>query len=77
MLHAGKGIARDEVAALRWFDEAARNGHAAAQYILGAMYRAGTNLTQDLDEARRWFRLAAAQGHEQARAALAALSAGG
>lgn len=41
-------------------------GHADAQYILGAMYRRGEGVERDHIEAYAWYNLAVAQGHKSA-----------
>ena len=45
----------------------AEQGHAEAQFTLGAMYAAGEGVPQDFVEAVRWYRLAAEQGHAWAQ----------
>lgn len=49
---------------------AAKQGYAAAQDILGAMYHDGRGVTQDYAEAVRWFRTAAEQGYAEAQSHL-------
>jgi len=53
--------------AARWFFEAARRGHADAQYHLGLLFYAGTGVEKNTDEALKWIRRAADNGHEAAR----------
>lgn len=53
--------------AARWFFEAARRGHADAQYHLGLLFYAGTGVQKNPDEAMKWIRRAADNGHEAAR----------
>lgn len=67
------GQGADLVAAARWYEEAARQGHAAAQYALGNMHLMGEGVEQDDGEAARWHERAAAQGHAAARLNLAKL----
>jgi TPR repeat protein len=45
----------------------AEQGHAAAQFYVGAIYRRGQVVPRDETEAARWFRLAAVQGHGDAQ----------
>jgi len=61
-LHRGRGIARDEAAARRWFDAAAASGDALAQYWLGRKHDAGEQFSQDYRRAADWYRKAAGQG---------------
>ena len=77
MYRAGKGLPQDDTEALKWFLEAAGNGHASAQYSLGYMYRSGKGVTRGVEEAVRWYRIAADQGHPEARADLVTLSPDG
>jgi uncharacterized protein len=53
--------------AAQWYFEAARQGHAEAQYSLGILFLTGGGLTQSVAEARRWIERAAAQGHADAK----------
>lgn len=53
--------------AARWFFEAARRGHADAQYHLGLLFYAGTGVEKNAAEALKWIRRAADNGHEAAR----------
>lgn len=67
------GQGADLTAAARWYEEAARQGHAAAQYALGNMHLMGEGVEQDDGAAARWHERAAAQGHAAARLNLAKL----
>jgi uncharacterized protein len=55
-----------QVALKEWLP-LAEQGHAAAQYNLGQMYRNGNGVAQDYAEAVRWYRLAAEQGYANAQ----------
>jgi len=55
--------------AFRWFELAAQQNHAEAQFSLGVMYRSGQGVPVDKSKAYTWFNLASAQGHERAREA--------
>jgi len=54
----------------RWYEKAADQGHAKAQYMLGEMYYKGEGVPKALDKALEWFRKAADQGHFNAQAML-------
>jgi TPR repeat protein len=56
--------------AAQWYFEAARQGHAEAQYSLGILFLTGSGVTQDRAEAGKWIERAAAQGHPDAAAYL-------
>ena len=56
--------------AAQWYFEAARQGHAEAQYSLGILFLSGSGVVQDDAEATRWIGRAAAQGHADAGAYL-------
>lgn len=66
--HAPAGDASEaDRDAARWFFEAARRGHAEAQYYLGILFMAGTGVQMDEHEAQKWMRRAAAAGHAAAQ----------
>lgn len=67
------GQGADLAAAARWYEEAAGQGHAAAQYALGNMHMMGEGVEQDDGKAASWHEKAAAQGHAAARLNLAKL----
>jgi hypothetical protein len=48
----------------------AEQGHAAAQFYVGGIYRRGQGVLRDTTEAARWFRLSAEQGYGDAQFAL-------
>lgn len=64
---------RTDGEALLWLKQAARGGHAEAQYVLAEAYRRGNGTPQDEAEAVTWYRVAARQGHAGARQQLDAL----
>jgi TPR repeat protein len=51
---AGRGVAQDDAAALRWFRGAAEQGFAPAQFNLAAMYYEGRGVAQDHVRAAMW-----------------------
>jgi uncharacterized protein len=55
----GRGVRRDDVAAVNLFRKAADRGNADAQYNLGFMYQRGRGVPQDHAAAASWFRKAA------------------
>ena len=67
-MHAnGDGVPQDYSEAMRWFRLAAEQGHAEAQFNLGARYATGRGVPEDDREAVRWYRLAAEQGNFRAQ----------
>jgi TPR repeat protein len=52
-------VAREVAEAVKWWRKAAEQGHANAQYGLGAMYTSGRGVARDDAEAAKWFRKAA------------------
>lgn len=61
MMENGEGAASwDYGGALRYFAQAAKSGHAKAQYALATMYLEGRGAAQDYGRAYLWFSLAAA-----------------
>lgn len=59
--------------ALKWFEKAAAQGYANAQFNLGSMYQVGEGTPQSDAEAEHWYRLAAAHGSIAARQSLRVL----
>jgi TPR repeat protein len=58
----GQGVPHDDVQAHMWYNLAAAQGDADAQYNLGVMYAKGRGVPQDDVQAHMWYNLAAAQG---------------
>lgn len=52
-------VDRDYQEAARWFDQAALQRNAEAQYYLGLMHRQGLGMNRDRTEGLRWFMLSA------------------
>ena len=75
----GDGVAKDTLAASRWFREAARQGSADAQFNLGALHAAGELAGGAPDHAAAvpWFEQAAARGHTDAQYNLGLIAAQG
>jgi len=73
----GRGVARDDQAAIRWYRAAADKGLAEAQFELGKVYDRGTGGPRDPFEAVRWYRLAAQQGFGRAQYNLGAMHGNG
>jgi uncharacterized protein len=73
----GHGVRENDAAALQWFERAARQGLADAQYHLGNMYAYGlAALPADADAGRlaaQWYFEAARQGHADAQYSLGIL----
>ena len=62
---------KDFTKAIRWFREAALQGHVEAQYQLAEMYFEGQGVNKDLNTAAHWYNKAAEQGHMEAQYQLA------
>lgn len=74
-MHAnGRGVEKDEQAAIIWFRKAADQGNAAAQFQLGLMHAEGRGVAQDASEAKAWYQKAADQGNFAAKSKLWVLS---
>lgn len=68
----GYDVPKDAVKAARWFEAAAENGNAEAQYELASMYGSySSGLDVDLDKSMEWYRRSASQGYEYSQLALA------
>jgi TPR repeat protein len=50
----GKGVARDPVEAVRWYQKAAEAGNVYAMNNLGLAYRNGVGVAKNEEEAERW-----------------------
>ena len=61
---------RNDPEAIRWFQAAAKRGHAQAQLEVGTRHLHGNQLPKDLDRAIEWLEKAAAQGVGQAAQSL-------
>src|SRR5262249_50067205 len=63
-------VPQDSAAAAQWYRQAAEQGEAHAQEILGMMYSTGEGVPQDYLEAYKWVNLAASTltgpAHDQA-----------
>jgi len=62
--------ARDYKQAAEWYENAARQGDAEAQYSLGKLYETGNGVSTNIVKARSLFKDAASQGHEGAARAM-------
>ncbi len=51
----------------KWFEKAAKQGHAEAQCCLAGLYIQGLGVKQDIMNAKKWFEKAAKQGHAEAK----------
>ncbi len=67
----------DDATALKEWGPLAKQGDAAAQFLLGLMYANGRGVPQDDKMAVRWFRRAAKQGHAYAQCNLGWMYANG
>lgn len=52
---------------MKWYRDAADQGHAGAQNNLGTMYAHGLGVPQDYTEVPKWCRIAADQGNASAQ----------
>jgi TPR repeat protein len=77
LYYHGHGVRESDALALQWFERAARQGLAEAQFHLGNMYAYGlADLPPDADAARlaaQWYFEAARQGHAEAQYSLGIL----
>ncbi len=66
----GNGVAKDPVAAAKWFQKAADQGNVTAQAHLGRLFRSGVGVAKDPKQAARWSIKAASQGNPIAESTL-------
>ncbi|HEX3431663.1 MAG TPA: TetR family transcriptional regulator [Rhizomicrobium sp.] len=62
----GKGLAKNETAAVDWLSRSAAKGQPVAQYDLGALYADGRGVQADAVQAFQWFGAAALRGNRRA-----------
>ena|GEM_PF-2810159 len=67
MYAAGRGVAKNDAEAVKWYRLAAEQGYARAQYILSQLYGTGRGVAKDEAESAKWLRLAAEQGYAKAQ----------
>jgi TPR repeat protein len=73
---AGHGSAPDYASAVQWYEQAAEQGHARAQWLLGSLYASGAEgVPRDGRRAAAWCKKAAAAGFAPAQATLGSLFA--
>ncbi len=73
----GRGVEKDRVRAVLWYQKAADQGLARAQSDLAEMYEYGLGTPQNYQNAITWYRKAAEQGHFPAQAGLAEMYSSG
>lgn len=66
MYERGWGRPKNTGEAIKWYQRAAKNDHAEAQYRLASLYYEGTRVEQDLQVALKWYLQAANNGHVDA-----------
>jgi hypothetical protein len=76
-LQGSRVVAKNDLTAARWFQMAAAQGMAAAQFNLGLMHYDGVGLPLDHVQAAGWYQLAAQQGHTGAQVNLAFMYSNG
>jgi hypothetical protein len=62
----GKGVPQNDTKAVEWYQKAADQGFASAQYNLGWMYENGRGVPQTKLKAMEWYRKSASQGNSDA-----------
>lgn len=67
--HMGLGTEKDLEKAFTYYEQAAKQNHAPAQYNLGLLYQSGLGTKQDYSTAYHYFTLAAKQEHHKAKLA--------
>ena len=63
----GRGVTQNDEKAVKWYQRAAEQGHAIAQYDLSWMYHHGRGVSQNSSTAVKWCRKAAEQGYANAQ----------
>jgi len=63
----GQGVVKNGKKARRYYEKAAKLGHAPSQTNLAQMYFSGTLIERDSEKAMQWLKKAAAQGYPPAQ----------
>ncbi|MGH9529810.1 MAG: GAF domain-containing protein [Terriglobales bacterium] len=71
----GEDVKQDYTESVRWFTQAAQQGHVIAQATLGAYYWAGRGVPQDLSKAYFWSEIAEAGGDAASKYRVTVLTA--
>ena len=64
MYEYGEGVTQDSRTAIYWYKQAADQGEAGAQYLLGYLYEAGQGVRQNLETAKEWYGKACDNGYD-------------
>lgn len=59
----GKGVSRDYVTAIKWFEAAIREGNSGALLALGSLYELGKGVPRDQERAEEMYSKAVSRGH--------------
>lgn len=62
----GRGVAKSDAEAVKWYRKAADQGNADGQFELGYMYESGKGVAKDEAQAAKWYQKAAASGNANA-----------
>ena len=54
----GRGVLKDDKQTVKWYQKAADQGYAKAQFNLGVMYAYGEGVLKDLSKAKYWIKKA-------------------
>ena len=71
MFARGRGVAQDARRAVQYFQKAALQGHAVAQFELAECYDKGNGVAQDYRQAATWYEKSAEQGYARAQTSIA------
>ena len=63
----GRGVMKDDAAALFWYLQAAKNGDAASARIIGLFYLEGRGVSRSITKAEQWLKKAAEGGDLEAQ----------
>lgn len=74
MYSKGRGVAKDDAEAVKWYRKAAEQGLATAQFNLGLKYERGEGVAKDHGKADKWLHKAADQGYAPAQETLKQLA---
>ena len=66
MYEQGKGVSRDYIKAVEWYQKSAERGNGSAQNDMGRMYEKGLGVSRDYAKAAEWYQKAISRGNPDA-----------
>ena len=74
MYGSGQGVEQDFKEAVKWYQKAAEQGFADAQFSLGVVYANGQGVEQNYVTAYAWWNIAATNGNQKVKKGLSQIA---